>query len=182
MTAKTTPGLLHGRGQFLGLVEIERHRLVAQHVEAGLDGFLGNRKVRVVGRRDADEIDPAVGGQGALLVDQLIDAAVSPIGSDVVSRGRLFGLRGIGRERAGHEHGPIVEDGRRSVDPADERTLSAADQAHPQLALQVIRWSSPSQPPGVNLLTTQRKGPRIPLQTHAVQGQCPCTRCGRPAL
>jgi hypothetical protein len=55
--AEDDAGLLHDFGQFLGLGEVERHRLIAHDVEAGLSEGFGDLKMRIIGRGDGNKVD-----------------------------------------------------------------------------------------------------------------------------
>ena len=126
--------LLDDLEQFLGLGIVEGHRLIAYDVEPGLRERLRDFEVRVVRRRDRDEIDLVRAlrfGLGHLLV-----GAVSAVERDVVVGGGVLGFLGIGGERPGNESRAIVQHGGGGVDSADEGTLSAPDEAHAELAIE----------------------------------------------
>ncbi len=128
--------LLDDDRQILSFFERERERLVADTMEAGLDGGLGHRKVHVVGGGDRDEVDPLVGGQGPFTVEHLLIGAVGAGEVDVVIGGAGLGPLRVAREGACHERCPVVEHGGRHVDPADERALTTPHDSHPQLPAQ----------------------------------------------
>ena len=75
-------------------------------------------------------------GSFASAGDHLRDGAIGTCGGDVVIGGGRLGSGGVGGEGAGDEAGTIVEGGGDAVDLADEGALSAADQAHAELAIQ----------------------------------------------
>ena len=129
-------GTVDDFGQPLGLGQVESERLVANDVEAGLDGRLGDLEMRVVRRGNRKEIDPLLGRQSLFLVDQFAIRAIGAGCRDVVIGGGGLGPLRIARQGAGDQGGPIVEHGGRGVNAADERALAATDQSHPQLAIE----------------------------------------------
>jgi len=52
------------------------------HVEPGLQGGLGRREVDVVRRDDGHEVDALISRQSRFLGDQLLIAAIHPIGRE----------------------------------------------------------------------------------------------------
>ena len=83
-------GLFDDGREFLGFSQIEGGRLVAQHVESGLQGGLGCREMNVVGRDNRHEVDPLIGRQSGLLGHQFLVAAIHPIrGEEEVCTGVL---------------------------------------------------------------------------------------------
>jgi hypothetical protein len=83
-------GLLDDGCEFLGFSQIEGGRLVAQHVESGLQGGLGRGKVDVIRSNDGHEVNPLVGRQRSLLGHEFLVASVHPIrGEEEVRTGGL---------------------------------------------------------------------------------------------
>ena len=122
--------LVDCRRQVFGLLQVEREGLVANDVEAAFDRGLGDFVVRVVRRRDGDEVDAVVQGPLRLAGDHLLIRAVRPVRRDVVIGRARLGLRGVGRQRPGDHGRPVVQTRGDRMHAANERPLAAADQAH----------------------------------------------------
>jgi len=131
--AEDDAGLVDDLRQLLRLGEIERQRLVADDIEARLGDRLRDLEVRVVRRRDRDEVDSLVGRQLEFRGDQLGDGAVRSIRLDVEVGRRRLGPGRIAGESPGDELGPIIENRGDGVDLADEGPLSAADEGHAKM-------------------------------------------------
>jgi hypothetical protein len=123
-------------GQRLRILERRGERLVADHVDAGLEEGLGRADMHVVGRDDRHHLDAVLArrlGAGHLLVAG-IDAVV---GQPEIAPGfaRHLGARG---QRAGDEVVVAVEPRRDAVHIADEGPRAAADHAQPERARSVL--------------------------------------------
>ena len=123
-------GAPHGLDQVERVVEVGGQRLVADHVDPGLEERLRGRMVDVVRGHDRDRVD-AVVARG-LALGHLREAAVGALGRDAQLGGRRFGPRRIGRQRARHQLVAVVEARRDPVHSTNERALAAAHHAEPQ--------------------------------------------------
>ena len=122
--------------QCLGLAEIDRHRLVADHVESGLQGRAGDFKVRGVRRGDAHEINAPVRREFGFCARHFGKGAVRP-----VRRHREFHCRGprfvrVRGEGSGRQFRSLVQRRGRGVHAADEPAAGAAHEPHSQPAPQ----------------------------------------------
>ena len=128
----------HQTGAPHGLHQVERvldrggHRLVADHVDAGLEERLGDRMVEVVRGDDRDHVDAVVARR--LLRRHLLEAAVGALGRDPKLCGRRPGALRLGAERARDQLVAVVETRGDPVHGADERALAAAHHAQAQPA------------------------------------------------
>ena len=68
-------------------------------------------------------------GRAQLAVEQLLPRAVGAVVGDAEIARRIAGARRIRRQRAGRQHGLLVERGGRAVHGADEGVAAAADHA-----------------------------------------------------
>jgi len=123
---------VHQPRELLRLGERERERLVAHDVKARREGRLGDREVHVVGGRDRHEVDPFSRGQRGFPGEHLVVGAVGPLRRHGVVGGAGPGAFGVAREGAGYQGGPVVEHGGGHVNAADERSLPASHEPHPQ--------------------------------------------------
>ncbi len=133
----------HAGDQRIGLLARVDQRLVAHHVEAGLDEGPRHRVVHMVGRDDRDEVD-ALAGRPLQFIGQqgLPIAMVARVGqAEVGARGARLG--GIGGQRAGHELDLGVERDRLAVHAADEGIAAAADHGVAQLAMGGVGHPTP---------------------------------------
>ena len=117
------------------LRQIERHRLVADHVEAALERGHRHRMVEVVGGHDGDEVDAVRRSPLRLSIDHLAPRRVAAILVEVKVPPRRARVRGIRGERAAHQLDRAVEGCRHAVDRADEGAAAAADHSHAKASL-----------------------------------------------
>ena len=143
--------LLHERLELLRLGDGERHRLLAHHVESGLQTRLRDREVRVVRRADRDEVDALLLREGELARDHVLVRAVDALRIETEVAPLLEGLLGIHVERAGHDVRAAVHTRRLAVHLADERADAAANHTHLQflhvtvfLSARIVPHRSPS--------------------------------------
>ena len=106
------------------------HRLVADHVDAGLEEGLGGRVVDVVGGDDRHHVDRI--GARHLLRGHLGEAAIGALRPDPELGRRRFGALRIGAQRTRHQLVAVVEPRRDPMHRADERALAAAHHAEPE--------------------------------------------------
>jgi hypothetical protein len=118
--------LLHQLLERFRLGEVERRRLVAQHVKAIFQRQLCRREMHVVRRDDRDEVHAFVRRQLRFLLDHLLEAAVTALGvqEKILAAGPRL-LR-IGREGAADEFDLLVHGRSDPVDRTDEGPASAA--------------------------------------------------------
>ena len=128
--------LIHHIGELFGLRQVERHRLVADDIDARLDRRSGDFHVRMVGRGDRDEVDPLIRRQRGFLLDQFLVGTVGASGRNVVIGRRSFGLFRVRGQRTRDQGGPVVQHRGRRVNAANEGPLAAAHKPHPQLSIQ----------------------------------------------
>ena len=135
--AEHEAGAPHRPHQVERVVDRGRHRLVADHVDAGLEERLGGGMVDVVRGDDRDRVDAVVARR--LLLRHLLEAGIGALGRDPQLRGRRPGPCRIGAERARDQLVAVVQTRGDAVHGADERALAAADHAQaqpaPELAL-----------------------------------------------
>lgn len=129
-------GLFDQLGEFFGLSQIERHRLVTNDVEARIESRFGRCEVSVIGGGNRHEINSFIRRQCGFFFTQLVKRAVRAVTGDIVRRCRRFGFRRIGRQGTRHQDRPVVQDGSGRMDATDKRALSATHQRHPQFAVQ----------------------------------------------
>ena len=118
------------RHQRLGLRKRDRQRLVADHVDAGLEERRRDRRVQVVRRDDDDRLDAV--GPGRLGAGHLAPVGIGALGRDAELGGRGGGVLRIGRQRPRDERDPVVEPHGEAVHRADEGIAPAAHHADPQ--------------------------------------------------
>ena len=122
--------------QVLRVRELGGQRLVADHVQAGLERVARGRVVLGVRGHDREHVD-AVGAR-RLAGEQLGMVAVGPVGGDAeVLRRRARALR-VAAEDRGHHLIVVVEAGGGPVHRADERARPAADHAQTQPPAEVL--------------------------------------------
>ena len=109
---------------------IQRHRLVTDHVETGLQKGRRHRTVQVVLCQDGDEVDPLVLGQRPFPLDHVEIRVIGPSATQPELASLASRLRRARRECPGHELDVAVETGRPSVYVTDERAGAPADHAH----------------------------------------------------
>ena len=128
--AEHAPRARHARGQLLGLGGVTRHRLLAHHVEPGLEARLRDFEVRGRRRADGHEIGAHAGGESLLAGDQLLPGAVRARGDEPQLHALLAAAGGIRTQRARHELHVSVEPRGRAVNLADEGAHAATDHCH----------------------------------------------------
>ena len=158
-------GVLDDLHQPFGLVVVERHRLVADDVEPGLEHRPGDLEVRVVRRGDGDEVDPLRLRQRGFLLHQFVNAGVRAVVRDRVAGGGLLRPLRVRGEGPGDDLRPVVQHRGGGVDPADERPGPAAHQGHPQLAVQGAVCGGEGGVVGVGGHGGARAGGRAPNAT-----------------
>jgi hypothetical protein len=121
---------LHPGDQVLRVGERGRERLVADHVQAGLERVAGGRVVLGVRGHDRERVD-AVAAR-ALAGDQLGVVAVGPVGRDAEVQRRRARALPVAAEHCRHHLIVVVQAGGRAVHRADERARPAADHAQAQ--------------------------------------------------
>ena len=148
--AEHEAGAAHRPHQVERVVDRGGHRLVADHVDAGLEERLGGGMVDVVRGDDRDRVDAVVARR--LLLRHLLEAGIGALGRDPQLRGRRPGPCRIGAERARDQLVAVVQTRGDAVHGADERALAAADHAQAQparelaLALAFDRHAALPQP------------------------------------
>src|SRR5262249_47632593 len=100
-----------------------------------LDGGSRDLEVRVVRRRDADEVDPLVGGELFFRLDHLLVRSVRAFGCDAVILGGGLRLGRVGGKSSGDKGSAVIQYGGPAVGTADKRALAPPDQAHAKLAI-----------------------------------------------
>ena len=131
---------MHDGPQFAALGKREAERLVADHMDAGLEEGLGHGEMRVVARDDRDEVDALVRRQRGLALGHFLVSRVDPRRIEVEIGAGEFGFGRVGGETAGDEIDLAVEPGGHAVDRADKRAAPAADHAHAKLAIEFHNW------------------------------------------
>ena len=121
---------LRQRHQRLRFGERGRQRLVADHVDAGLEEGGGDRRMQMVGRDDDDRLDAV--GPGRLGPRHLAVIGIAAVGGEADVGSRRGRVRRVGRQRAGHQRDLVVEPHRQPMHRADEGVAPAADHADPQ--------------------------------------------------
>ena len=166
--------LLDDLPQLERLLEIERDRLVEDHIEPRLEEQLGGGKVPVVRSDNDHEIQAPIPAQLCLGCGHFLVAAVGALGRDEeVGRRRLGAFR-IGRERAGDQFRLAVHPRRDAVHRADERPPAPAD--HPKTKLprdHRLASSSCRANAASNATPLVAKSRR---RTKAAASAAPCTR------
>ncbi len=81
-------------GELFGLGQGGRQRLVADHVDTGLEERAGHRHMQMVRRDDDDGLDAV--GAPALLPGHLGVAGIGAVGGDAEIGGRQAGALGVG--------------------------------------------------------------------------------------
>ena len=117
----------HAGHQRLRVSQCRGQRLVANHVDAGLQKSLRHGRVQVVGRDDGDRVD-AIGSIRFRLRHGAV-VAVSAVRRDVQLGGAGAGALGVGRQGAGHQFVAVVHARGDAVHRADERALPATHHA-----------------------------------------------------
>ena len=117
------------------LWQIERHRLVADQVEAALERRHRHRMVEVVGGHDGDEVDALRRSPLRLAIDHLAPRRVAAIRVEVKIPSRCARGVGIRGERPAYQLDRAVEGRRHAMDRADEGAAAAADHSHAQTSL-----------------------------------------------
>ena len=86
---KDHSGLINRLGQFLRLRKIESHRFIADHIEARLNRLHCYVKMRVIGRGDADKIDPLCVGQFLFTRHKFFKGSVCSLGRECRNRRQM---------------------------------------------------------------------------------------------
>ena len=117
--------------QFFRLLDVHCHRLVAGHMNAVLQKCLGNRKMRLVRRRNDDKVNPILAG--TLFLDHLFVVGIQSIAWNMplLSR-RLIFLCMSGKTARRHDC-QIVHLCAAVMDIADKRADAAAYHAKPKM-------------------------------------------------
>ena len=92
--------------------------------------------MRVIRRRNADEIHPFIVTSGRFTVDEFLIRPVGPFGSNIVSRRRRLGSLRVRRQCAGNQLGTVIKNRGRRMHSSNERTLATTHQGHSQLSAQ----------------------------------------------
>ncbi len=122
--------------ELIGLAPRGRQRLVADHMDAGLQEGAGGCGMGVVRRDDGDRVDAVL--QPPLAARHLVEIAIDAIRlEEQILAGGLGPLR-VGGEGARHKLPAVVETGRDAVHRADEGAAPAADHAEAQAAVQLL--------------------------------------------
>jgi hypothetical protein len=123
--AEHQAGLAHLAHERQRVGEGGRHRLVADHVQPGLESRQRRGGVMGVGRHDRNNVDAI--GSGALGRDHRLDVRVGPcLGHVCCLCGGTTPLR-VGGERSGHQVVEAVEPRGGAVDRADEAVTTPND-------------------------------------------------------
>ena len=130
--------LAHGVAQLLRLGERERHRLVANDVEAALQKFNRHRRVQKIRRDDGHEINPLIRRQRGFGLGHLGIAAIDAFGIQEQLLARRLRIFRIGRERARDEFDLTIKICSHAMHRADEGVLPAADHAVTKFAFHRI--------------------------------------------
>ena len=125
--AEEAAAALYGLDQVAGLGQRRRQRLVANHVDAGLEERAGDRVVHIVRRDDGNDLD-AVGALG-LRRRHLAVVGVDALGRQLSVLAREDGVLGIGAEGAGDQLIAVVQPRGDAVGAADEGAAPTADHA-----------------------------------------------------
>ena len=112
--------LLHEASEFFCLGKRQRKRLVADNVEACLQGRFGDRKVHVVGRGHRDEVNSLPLWLRLLRGKHLLVGAIGPSGIHKIVGGRLLRLLRTAGEGTGDKFGPVVEHSTCDMHPTDK--------------------------------------------------------------
>jgi len=112
---------LRDAAERLGLLHREGQRLLAEDVEARLEGGLRDRVMRLVRRADDEEVDAI-----RLCGKERLPVGVDARGVEPELRARTGVRLRVAREAAGHEVGVIAHPHGHSVDRTDERAPSPA--------------------------------------------------------
>jgi hypothetical protein len=153
--AEAQPRLRGEPLELLGLLDRDRERLVADHVEALLERELRGAVVDVVGRDDRDGVDASFGRQLRLGLEHLLPGPVDAFRIEPELGARLPALRRVARERARDQLEAPVHREADPVDRADERAGSAADHPHAQLAGGLRRGSGHHRSSSFECATTR---------------------------
>ena len=122
------------RGDLLALGHGEEERLLADHVDAGLEQGLGDLVVREVRRRDGDDLDAVVALR--LLGDQRLVVRIEPLLGDAEVAAEVAAPLGVDVEGAAdHPVGGVVAQRAGAVLVADLAGAAAADHAPAQRAV-----------------------------------------------
>ena len=81
--------------QLLRFRERERHRLLADDVDAGIEECLGDREVQVVAGDDGDEVDPFTRRQGGFGLGHFRVGGIDARGTEKKVLAGEFGFLGV---------------------------------------------------------------------------------------
>ena len=125
----------HHTHQSFRLLQRERHRLIANHMEARFQKRFRRPEMHVIRRHNTDEIDPLIRRQSSLRRSHSLIVFIGACRADVQPRRRSQRIRLIAAEHTSDQLHLLIQRRRHTMDRPNKGALPAANHPHPKFPL-----------------------------------------------